>query len=58
MQPPPPPPPRNRGSSPNTDGSRKASGEAHGAGSGNSADILADLDALRREVDALRGQMK
>lgn len=43
---PPPPPPRQRGSS-----------EADRASSGKSADILADLDALRREVDALRGQM-
>ncbi|KID91766.1 hypothetical protein MGU_01736 [Metarhizium guizhouense ARSEF 977] len=55
--PPPPPPPRHRGSSPNADG-RKVSGEAHAADPSKSADILADLDALQREVDALRGQMK
>jgi hypothetical protein len=29
-----------------------------GAVPGKGADILADLDALQREVDALRGQMK
>ncbi|EFY92507.1 hypothetical protein MAC_01473 [Metarhizium acridum CQMa 102] len=55
--PPPPPPPRHHGSSPNTDG-RKVSGGAYAADPSKSADILADLDALQREVDALRGRMK
>ncbi|OAQ66166.1 hypothetical protein VFPPC_14297 [Pochonia chlamydosporia 170] len=57
VPPPPPPRPRHRGSSPG-DG-RKVSGEAYRPSDpGKSADILADLDALQREVDALRGQMK
>ncbi|KAM3474014.1 hypothetical protein MY5147_004464 [Beauveria neobassiana] len=53
--PPPPPRPRHRGSSSPT---RKSSAETPGKSSVNSskgADILADLDALRREVEALRG---
>ncbi|KAM3513183.1 hypothetical protein MY11210_003208 [Beauveria gryllotalpidicola] len=53
--PPPPPPPRHRGSSSPT---RKSSAERPGRPSVDSskgADILADLDALRREVEALRG---
>ncbi|KHO02079.1 uncharacterized protein MAM_01080 [Metarhizium album ARSEF 1941] len=55
--PPPPPPPRHCGNSPNTD-ARNASSESYVADPSKSADILADLDALQREVDALRGQMK
>ncbi|KAM3552563.1 hypothetical protein MY1884_007131 [Beauveria asiatica] len=53
--PPPPPPPRHRGSSSPT---RKSSAERPGklsVDSSKGADILADLDALRREVEALRG---
>ncbi|TQV99304.1 hypothetical protein V2A60_004781 [Cordyceps javanica] len=56
--PPPPPPPRHRGSSSPT---RKSSAEISDArtiqpiDTSKGADILADLDALRREVEALRG---
>ncbi|OAA66066.1 hypothetical protein ISF_03904 [Cordyceps fumosorosea ARSEF 2679] len=53
--PPPPPPRRSRGSSSPT---RKSSSEMADAASvdpSKGADILADLDALRREVEALRG---
>lgn len=50
--PPPPPPPRHRGSSSPT---RKASADRPDDDSSKGADILADLDALRREVEALRG---
>ncbi|TWU75908.1 hypothetical protein ED733_006048 [Metarhizium rileyi] len=52
-----PPPSRHHRSSPRADG-RKGSAETHTANPGKSAGILADLDALQREVDALRGQMK
>ncbi|KAK3191985.1 hypothetical protein K4F52_002028 [Lecanicillium sp. MT-2017a] len=55
---PPPPPPRRQTGNQQGSGGRKTSSEAvvepnPGAG----ADILADLDALQREVDALRGKM-
>ncbi|OAA77683.1 hypothetical protein LEL_04506 [Akanthomyces lecanii RCEF 1005] len=50
--PPPPPPPRHRGSSSPT---RKTSADRPDVDSSKGADILADLDALRREVEALRG---
>ncbi|CEJ92981.1 hypothetical protein VHEMI08602 [[Torrubiella] hemipterigena] len=51
---PPPPPPRQRGSSPHEPTyDEAASSSDHGKG----ADILADLDALQREVDALRGKV-
>ncbi|KAG6033363.1 hypothetical protein E4U40_005408 [Claviceps sp. LM458 group G5] len=65
--PPPPPPPRNRSGSGH--GAKRASEVASpveglglgtgngGKGNGKGADILADLDALQREVDALRGKM-
>ncbi|OAQ96589.1 hypothetical protein LLEC1_06128 [Akanthomyces lecanii] len=52
LMPPPPPPPRHRGSSSPT---RKTSAGRPDADSSKGADILADLDALRREVEALRG---
>lgn len=56
---PPPPPPRRQTGNAQGPGSRKMSNEAEeGAVPGKGADILADLDALQREVDALRGQMK
>ncbi|KAL8404409.1 hypothetical protein RB594_009307 [Gaeumannomyces avenae] len=65
--PPPPPRPRVRGGS-HTDGStadsskRNSSSGAVGVGEGDGTpggaeNILADLDALQREVDALRGQI-
>ncbi|KZZ92426.1 hypothetical protein AAL_06052 [Moelleriella libera RCEF 2490] len=50
---PPPPPPRHHGFAPASD----VGPLAVPADSGKSADILADLDALQREVDALRGKM-
>ncbi|UNI17794.1 hypothetical protein JDV02_004113 [Purpureocillium takamizusanense] len=66
--PPPPPPKRQRGnSSSSTNDLRRASGESasrpqlqhpSGESSGKGVDILADLDALQREVDALRGKMR
>lgn len=72
IQPPPPPPPRNRGGSPRGDprargssgasDTKKAQAQALALtqestlpSKGN--DILADLDALQREVDALRGSI-
>ncbi|KAG6120188.1 hypothetical protein E4U14_004024 [Claviceps sp. LM454 group G7] len=68
LVPPPPPPPRNRSGSGH--GAKRASevtspvegpglgtGTENGKGNGKGADILADLDALQREVDALRGKM-
>ncbi|KAG6018158.1 hypothetical protein E4U43_007400 [Claviceps pusilla] len=64
LVPPPPPPPRNRSGSGNNTAAAlsKKSSEAnlpaqHTADEGKSAGILADLDALQREVDALRGKM-
>lgn len=51
---PPPPPSRQRGSSPHGEGIEK---EAAIVDSSKGADILADLDALQREVDALRGKV-
>ncbi|KAG5952481.1 hypothetical protein E4U58_000768 [Claviceps cyperi] len=67
LVPPPLPPPRNR--SGGGHGAKRASevaspveggpglGTGNGKGNGKGADILADLDALQREVDALRGKM-
>lgn len=70
VPPPPPPPPRHRGNSP-AQSSRKSSSDSRPeevvpggrsqssssqlVNSSKGADILADLDALRREVEALRG---
>lgn len=51
---PPPPPPRQRGSSPHE---QRLSDALSSPDSGKGADILADLDALQREVDALRGKV-
>ncbi|KAG5977164.1 hypothetical protein E4U55_006978 [Claviceps digitariae] len=62
LVPPPPPPPRNRSGSGNNAAVSKKSSDAslaaqHAASMGKSAGILADLDALQKEVDALRGKM-
>ncbi|KAK2591609.1 hypothetical protein QQS21_010706 [Conoideocrella luteorostrata] len=57
LPPPPPPPPRHRSGSGNNVASLAKPPEGYiKAESGKSADILADLDALQREVDALRGK--
>ncbi|KAG5967140.1 hypothetical protein E4U56_001004 [Claviceps arundinis] len=72
LVPPPPPPPRNRSGSGHgakrasevaspVEGPGLGTGTGteagNGKGNGKGADILADLDALQREVDALRGKM-
>lgn len=59
VPPPPPPKPRVPGASPNdksAQGNTTESNQVSQPQPGMGADILADLDALRREVDALRGQ--
>ena len=58
IPPPPPPPPRARGGSPKGASAGRTSSELDNAPAdpGKGADILADLDALQRELDALRGK--